>query len=606
MKKLLALILLLSICLNANAFTVQSTLNEDFSSSSRYSVRNIDTNGEIYVGVLNDTLITSTDFSYWQRNPDITGIADVKYINNTFCAYAGGFTYTSTDGISWEKHENNLPHSPDADYIIKNNNSVVAFHYEMGTYQTYDGINWSRVKNIPDGIPMNIINGKIMFFSDGYMRGLYYSDTGESFTKAEIPGFKESYGGRHIRYANGEYMLDDYWTPVDDEAYYTVHYSTDLVNWSSRLEPRGELIHLHGSFVEIAGEAVEFSLNGYGKYDMSAGGGAFPPYVFYNFTDYGVFGWSTANYSYFVKNDGTMLTFDGREMCLVRVYVNDGMFYGVTKNNELLKSETGEKWVKTEETIVEPTAMNSGSNGEVTLTSQFIERGSQAGRDINEEITAELKYPDGTLKQVVYEYAKDDYVKVIGGNGYFLLGGFSEADDGWYYSRDGITREFKVGGLGTSRDMHNYDVLSNGKHFITFSIYSSTMSYGEMGQLENISGLERNVTVTLNGQYLSFATPPVIQNERTLIPVRFLFECAGAEVNWEHETSSVTITYGDTTVKLKIGDDTAYVNGVSKKLDVAPQLINNKTLIPLRFISEELGFNVDWDGDGYTAIVNTK
>ncbi len=600
MKKIIIFMLIfMLISVNASAYIyVEDTVNEDFSVLLRYGIHNIDTNGEVYAGVLNDTLVTSTDFDYWQRNPEITGIGDVKYLNGKFCAYGGGFTYVSADGINWERQENNLPGYPGDYYIIKNNGSVVTFVYNEGTYQSYDAINWKRVENIPDGISMNIINGKIMFSSDNYMRGLYYSDTGESFTHVEIPEYTDMY---QIRYENGEYLLDDHRASSEDEEYYTVYYSTDLVNWNTRQELREGSYYRYGSSVTINGEPVVFALDGIGKYNMRDGKNQTSHFVYYNFTDYGVFAWSISNYSYFVKNNGTMLTYDGQNMALTDVFVKDNMFYATAKNGDLLKSETGESWVKTDEVIEKPSSiMNSGSNGICTLTSNYAEHG-----DNNEEITAEIKYPVGKTKRVAYEYTtKDDYVRVIGGNGYFLLG--FEAEGNWYYSRDGITREQEIGlGIASDNGYGGVTTMSNGNGFLTFYENTSSIRYGEMSQFENIGGAEKNVLVSLNGEYLSFATPPIIQEDRTLIPIRFLFERAGAEVLWDEVGYSVTITYADTTIKLAIDDDTAYVNGEPIKLDISAQLINDKTMIPLRFISEELGFNVVWNEDGYTAEIST-
>ncbi len=610
-KTLAALLIIVLITSNVFAFQIKSNTNEYFSNSQRYSIRNLDTNGEMFVGVYNDMAIRSSDFQNWERIDDVKDVATIQYVQNRFNAVGAGFTYTSADGINWEKQINNLPAVPnDGDYIIKNKDSVVIFVYGSGTFQSFDCINWKKVENIPEGIRMNIVNGKIMFFSDGYMRGLYYSETGESFTHVEIQGFKESYGGNHINYKDGEYLIEDYWTSVEDEAYCTVWYSTDLNNWSSRLEPRPQFAANHGSFVEINGEIYEFSINGYGKYDMTDGmyryedgRTSIPPFVYYNFTDYGVFGWSTNHFSYFVANDGTMLKYDGRELKITRSYVEDNVFYAETANGTVWKSESGEHWKKTDKIIEEQRIIkNSGTNGQYTLTSEFIERGSQAGRDINKEITAEITYDDGTTAKVAYEYAKDDYVKIISGNGYFLLGGFS-INDGWYYSRDGITREFEILGLPSSRDSRDDNLIANDKYYMFFGNDFGNIYYGELSQLEQFNNAQQNVRVKLNDEYLSFAAPPVIQNDRTLIPIRFLFERAGAEVIWNHEKYSVTINYGDTTVNLAIDDDTAYVNGVAKKLDVPARLINDKTMIPLRFISEELGFNVNWNEAEYTAEV---
>ena len=153
----------------------------------------------------------------------------------------------------------------------------------------------------------------------------------------------------------------------------------------------------------------------------------------------------------------------------------------------------------------------------------------------------------------------------------------------------------------------NDNILMNDKYFMYY--YASrgvcdNIKYGEVSEFENIGLSDKYVKVKLNGEYLSFATPPVIKDDRTLIPVRFLYERAGAEVIWNHENRSVTILHNENKIELAIGDSVAYVNGEAKTMDVPAALLGNKTMIPLRFISEELGFNVEWNEAEYTAEVS--
>jgi beta-lactamase superfamily II metal-dependent hydrolase len=102
-------------------------------------------------------------------------------------------------------------------------------------------------------------------------------------------------------------------------------------------------------------------------------------------------------------------------------------------------------------------------------------------------------------------------------------------------------------------------------------------------------------TVVLNDRQLTFDVPPVIENGRTLVPLRTIFESLGAEVAWDGVTNTVTATRGDTAVKLQIGNATAYKNGLGVKLDVPAKLVQNRTMVPLRFVSEALGGSVSWD-----------
>lgn len=98
-------------------------------------------------------------------------------------------------------------------------------------------------------------------------------------------------------------------------------------------------------------------------------------------------------------------------------------------------------------------------------------------------------------------------------------------------------------------------------------------------------------------------TPPTIIDGRTLVPVRAIFEAIGATVDWDSATSTATGVRGDTTVVIQIDNTTAYVNGEARVLDVPAQLINGRTMVPARFISEAMDCDVTWDGDTGTAAV---
>jgi hypothetical protein len=69
----------------------------------------------------------------------------------------------------------------------------------------------------------------------------------------------------------------------------------------------------------------------------------------------------------------------------------------------------------------------------------------------------------------------------------------------------------------------------------------------------------------------------------------------GAEVDWDEATRTVTAVRGDTTISLAIGSDQLYVNGVATTIDVPAQIINDRTMIPVRAIAESFGCEVNWN-----------
>lgn len=102
-------------------------------------------------------------------------------------------------------------------------------------------------------------------------------------------------------------------------------------------------------------------------------------------------------------------------------------------------------------------------------------------------------------------------------------------------------------------------------------------------------------TVKVNGEQLNFDVPPVITQGRTMVPVRTIFEKLGAEVNWNPVNKTIRAVKGNSAILLTIGSSTAYVNGKTVTLDAPAQIIQNRTLVPLRFISESFGADVNWN-----------
>ena len=109
--------------------------------------------------------------------------------------------------------------------------------------------------------------------------------------------------------------------------------------------------------------------------------------------------------------------------------------------------------------------------------------------------------------------------------------------------------------------------------------------------------------IEFNGNILGFDVPPVIEDGSTLVPMRFLFEQMGADVEWDSETQTATAMLDNKVVTFSIDNINAEVNKTSATMDVPARLINGKTMVPLRFLSENMGYDVDWDADSRTAIV---
>lgn len=129
---------------------------------------------------------------------------------------------------------------------------------------------------------------------------------------------------------------------------------------------------------------------------------------------------------------------------------------------------------------------------------------------------------------------------------------------------------------------------------------------------KDVKVLDANVLV--NGSPIQSDFTPYVTKGRTFVPVRELTEGLGAEVNWDGENMTVEIKFGEKTILLKINSDVTYVDGKKKIVDEdqVPKLalyssprVETKTMIPLRFVSETLGYNVSWDEKTSTVLIAT-
>lgn len=116
---------------------------------------------------------------------------------------------------------------------------------------------------------------------------------------------------------------------------------------------------------------------------------------------------------------------------------------------------------------------------------------------------------------------------------------------------------------------------------------------------------EEDVKVMLDGVKLNFDVPPQIIDDRTFVPLRVIFEAMGAEVDWDGDARKVTASNGETTVEMVIDNTVMTVNGKEIILDVPPQIVEDRTLVPARAVAESFGAEVTWMGDTRTVIITS-
>jgi hypothetical protein len=96
-----------------------------------------------------------------------------------------------------------------------------------------------------------------------------------------------------------------------------------------------------------------------------------------------------------------------------------------------------------------------------------------------------------------------------------------------------------------------------------------------------------------------------MDNDRVLVPMRAIFESLGATVGWDGDTQTVTAVRDDVKIVLQIDSNMMYKNDEEIELDVPAKLLNSRTLVPIRAVSEALGAEVEWIGETETVMIRT-
>lgn len=160
---------------------------------------------------------------------------------------------------------------------------------------------------------------------------------------------------------------------------------------------------------------------------------------------------------------------------------------------------------------------------------------------------------------------------------------------------------------GLSDGQHKLEVCSfNGSELLdvkefTFTKLGAFVRFGNGSIVNN-----KTINISLNGQQIIFDTQPCVIADTTLVPIRAFANALGisdSDIDYNGSENTVTIKNGSDTVKLYINNPTAYVNGSSTKIEVPPTIIDGRTLVPLRFISENFKCSVDFsDSDSVLNI----
>lgn len=118
--------------------------------------------------------------------------------------------------------------------------------------------------------------------------------------------------------------------------------------------------------------------------------------------------------------------------------------------------------------------------------------------------------------------------------------------------------------------------------------------------------LEKRLMFFVEGNEVESDVPPVIKDGRTLVPVRALTEALGANVQWDPRTNVVTIIKNGTVIELKMNSNKIKINGMESTIDVPAANMNDRIVVPIRFIAENFNQQVEWDEETGSIIIISK
>lgn len=131
---------------------------------------------------------------------------------------------------------------------------------------------------------------------------------------------------------------------------------------------------------------------------------------------------------------------------------------------------------------------------------------------------------------------------------------------------------------------------------VIFALFTAVMSFQIFASTDVI-------TVFVDGEQINFDVDPVTENDRTLVPMRAIFEALGATVTWDETTQTAIAVKDVNTIKITIDSNIMYKNEESIILDVPARMIEDRTLVPIRAVSESLDAAVDWIEETQQVII---
>ena len=142
------------------------------------------------------------------------------------------------------------------------------------------------------------------------------------------------------------------------------------------------------------------------------------------------------------------------------------------------------------------------------------------------------------------------------------------------------------------------------KKILLYLAVAAMLTVTFIGMSPRAQTTARPIQILINGAPLTVEVAPVMRTGRVLVPMRAIFEALGAKVTWQDDLSVIRATHRQTAIVLQIGNHTAWASGTRRRLDVPPVLIETRTMVPIRFVSEALGAEVSWNEATHTVTIN--
>ena len=229
--------------------------------------------------------------------------------------------------------------------------------------------------------------------------------------------------------------------------------------------------------------------------------------------------------------------------------------------------------------------------------SYIVEENGKFGifdKDFNEIFPCEYEAAYIIAKDL-YIVKKDRVSKLIG-QGKEIL----SSDTGMFPLYNYITTNSGV------YDVEGNCIVDESYEFGVYTGYDYVVYDSETKRAGKLVFKNRNPLIEIDDEFLYSDTLPRIKNDITLIPLRAFGEMAGFDVEYLESTKEIKLALNGKEILFKIGEKTARTDGKEITLEAAPEIINNRTLVPARAVSDMFGYNISWNGEKRVVSIRTK